>query len=136
MRRLPLPDPGVADHRSPGRFLWWLILQQWASMLGAIATAPVFAAGSQTTTAPPTPQTPPAVTFPTNDAGDGRAPPLNLRFSNGDRLLFTSQLGVLSWNQMLLYPKGTPSDKIEMQATLKVPTGWRYGTRLMRRSAT
>ena len=43
---------------------------------------------------------------------------------------FTSQLGVLSWNQLLLYPKGTPSDQIRMQATLKVPIGWRYGTAL------
>ena len=42
------------------------------SML-AIATAPVFAAGSQTTTAPPTPQTPPAVTFPTNESDTSKA---------------------------------------------------------------
>jgi ABC-type multidrug transport system fused ATPase/permease subunit len=38
MRRLPLPDPGVADHRSAGRFLWWLLLQQWRGMIGAIVT--------------------------------------------------------------------------------------------------
>ena len=24
MRKLPLDDPGTADHRSPGRYLWWL----------------------------------------------------------------------------------------------------------------
>ncbi len=28
MRRLPLDHPGVADHRSPGRFLAWLVRQQ------------------------------------------------------------------------------------------------------------
>jgi ABC-type multidrug transport system fused ATPase/permease subunit len=33
MRHLPLADPGTADHRSPARFLWWLILGQWHTML-------------------------------------------------------------------------------------------------------
>jgi predicted metalloprotease with PDZ domain len=42
----------------------------------------------------------------------------------------TSQLGVLSWNQVLLYPAGTPSDKIEMKASVKLPQGWRFGTAL------
>jgi predicted metalloprotease with PDZ domain len=42
----------------------------------------------------------------------------------------TGQLAVLSWNQMLLYPKGTPSDRLNFQADLKVPAGWRYGTAL------
>jgi predicted metalloprotease with PDZ domain len=42
----------------------------------------------------------------------------------------TSQLAVLSWNQVLLYPKGTPSDNLQYQATLKLPAGWRYGTAL------
>jgi predicted metalloprotease with PDZ domain len=63
-----------------------------------------------------------------NVAFDFISPPDAGGFSSGGS--FTSQLGVLSWNQMLLYPKGTPSDKIEMQATLKVPNGWRYGTAL------
>ncbi len=36
MRRLPLTDPGVADHRSPGRFLWWLARGQWPTMAVAI----------------------------------------------------------------------------------------------------
>ncbi|HET6625637.1 MAG TPA: ABC transporter ATP-binding protein [Nocardioidaceae bacterium] len=35
MRQLPLDHPGVADHRSPGRFLWWLIKGQWLTMLVA-----------------------------------------------------------------------------------------------------
>ncbi|MGZ5416049.1 MAG: ABC transporter ATP-binding protein [Nocardioides sp.] len=32
MRHLPLSDPGVADHRSPGRFLWWLMKGQWRTL--------------------------------------------------------------------------------------------------------
>jgi predicted metalloprotease with PDZ domain len=42
----------------------------------------------------------------------------------------TTQLAVLSWNQFLLYPAGTPTDQLNYQATLKVPSGWRYGTAL------
>ncbi len=33
MRRLPLDHPGTADHRSPGRFLWWLMKGQWQTMV-------------------------------------------------------------------------------------------------------
>ncbi|HSE71598.1 MAG TPA: ABC transporter ATP-binding protein [Nocardioidaceae bacterium] len=32
MRHLPLDHPGTADHRSPMRFLWWLVLGQWHTM--------------------------------------------------------------------------------------------------------
>jgi ABC-type multidrug transport system fused ATPase/permease subunit len=32
VRRLPLENPGTADHRSPGRFLWWLALGQWHTL--------------------------------------------------------------------------------------------------------
>ncbi len=32
MRTLPLADPGTADHRSPGRFLWWLARGQWHTL--------------------------------------------------------------------------------------------------------
>lgn len=37
MRQLPLDHPGVADHRSPGRFLWWLARQQWVTLLGGMS---------------------------------------------------------------------------------------------------
>ncbi|MGH3813718.1 MAG: ABC transporter transmembrane domain-containing protein, partial [Pseudonocardiaceae bacterium] len=37
MRQLPLADPGVADSRSPSRFLWWVARGQSATLLGAIA---------------------------------------------------------------------------------------------------
>jgi ABC-type multidrug transport system fused ATPase/permease subunit len=33
VRHLPLDHPGTADHRSPGRFLWWLAKGQWQTML-------------------------------------------------------------------------------------------------------
>jgi predicted metalloprotease with PDZ domain len=42
----------------------------------------------------------------------------------------TDKLAVLSWNQMLLYPMGVPTDQLNYQADLKVPPGWRYGTAL------
>jgi predicted metalloprotease with PDZ domain len=42
----------------------------------------------------------------------------------------TSELAVLSWNQVLLYPQGIPADQLRYQATLRVPSSWRYGTAL------
>ncbi|MCW2774383.1 MAG: yheI 1 [Nocardioides sp.] len=36
MRQLPLDHPGTADHRSPGRFLWWLAKGQWVTLLGGM----------------------------------------------------------------------------------------------------
>ncbi|MCW2822797.1 MAG: yheI 1 [Marmoricola sp.] len=33
MRVLPLDHPGVADHRSAGRLLWWLVKGQWPTLL-------------------------------------------------------------------------------------------------------
>ena len=56
------------------------------------------------------------------------SPPETGRFSSGGST--TSQLAVLSWNQFLLYPKGTPTDQLQYQANLKIPDGWRYGTAL------
>ena len=42
----------------------------------------------------------------------------------------TEKLALLSWNQLLLYPKGTSPDQLNYQADLKVPQGWNYGTAL------
>lgn len=42
----------------------------------------------------------------------------------------TTELAVLNWNQVLLYPQGVPSDQMQLQASLKVPNGWKYGTAL------
>jgi predicted metalloprotease with PDZ domain len=56
------------------------------------------------------------------------SPPESEGFSSGASA--TSELAVLSWNQLLLYPEGARSDDFQFQATLKVPDGWRYGTAL------
>jgi predicted metalloprotease with PDZ domain len=42
----------------------------------------------------------------------------------------TSQLAIVSWNQLLLYPKVAAADQLQYKATLKVPGGWHYGTAL------
>jgi predicted metalloprotease with PDZ domain len=61
-------------------------------------------------------------------AFDYIAPPETGGFSSGSST--TSELAVLNWNQLLLYPKGTDADSVQFQASLKVPAGWRYGTAL------
>jgi predicted metalloprotease with PDZ domain len=42
----------------------------------------------------------------------------------------TDKLAVISWNQVLLYPKGWKSDDITYSASLKIPDGWKYATSL------
>jgi predicted metalloprotease with PDZ domain len=42
----------------------------------------------------------------------------------------TAVLEVLSWNQVLLYPKGAPVKEIAFVPSLKIPDGWKYGTAL------
>lgn len=42
----------------------------------------------------------------------------------------TTNLVVLSWNQLLLYPEGQSPDDLSFAATLLLPTGWKYGTAL------
>lgn len=42
----------------------------------------------------------------------------------------TSKLAVLNWNQLLLYPQGATADTFPVEASLRVPDGWRYGTAL------
>jgi predicted metalloprotease with PDZ domain len=42
----------------------------------------------------------------------------------------TAKLAVISWNQVLLYPKGYKSDDINYIASLKIPDGWKFGTPL------
>lgn len=55
-------------------------------------------------------------------------PPEAAGFTSGASA--TTELAVLNWNQVLLYPQGTPSDNMQLQASLKVPNGWKYGTAL------
>ncbi len=42
----------------------------------------------------------------------------------------TSELAVLNWNQVLLYPAGTPTRDLFYRASLTLPPGWRLGTPL------
>lgn len=42
----------------------------------------------------------------------------------------TDKMAVISWNQVLLYPKGWKSDDINYTASLKLPPGWKFGTPL------
>ncbi len=37
MRQLPLPDPGIPDVRSPGRYLWWVARGQLPTVIGGMA---------------------------------------------------------------------------------------------------
>ena len=45
-------------------------------------------------------------------------------FSASDKLL------VLEWNEVILYPAGTPAQQLIYQANLLLPDGWRFGTSL------
>ena len=52
-------------------------------------------------------------------AFDFISPPESEGFSSGASA--TSELAVLSWNQLLLYPQGAKADDFQYQATLTVP---------------
>jgi predicted metalloprotease with PDZ domain len=49
-------------------------------------------------------------------------------FSGGSSA--TDKLAVISWNQLLLYPKGWKADEIQYTASLRIPDGWKFGTPL------
>lgn len=42
----------------------------------------------------------------------------------------TAYLNVLNWNQVLFYPKGFPVHDLKVVASLKLPSGWKFGTAL------
>jgi predicted metalloprotease with PDZ domain len=42
----------------------------------------------------------------------------------------TSDLAVVSWNTVLLYPLGRSADDISVRATLRLPRSWKYATAL------
>jgi len=42
----------------------------------------------------------------------------------------TDKMAVISWNQVLLYPKGWKSDDLTYVARLKLPANWKFGTAL------
>ena len=61
-------------------------------------------------------------------AFDFISPPESGGFTSGSST--TTELAVLNWNQLLLYPQGSQPDAFQYQATLIVPNSWRYGTAL------
>ncbi len=42
----------------------------------------------------------------------------------------SAKLAVISWNQVLLYPKGAKIQEMQCRASLRVPDGWKIGTAL------
>jgi predicted metalloprotease with PDZ domain len=42
----------------------------------------------------------------------------------------TAKMTVISWNTVLLYPAGWPSDQLTYQASMRLPEGWKFGTPL------
>jgi len=56
--------------------------------------------------------------------------------SESDQSLFsagasaTQKMTVISWNQVLLYPKGWTADQLTYSASLRLPPGWKFGTPL------
>jgi predicted metalloprotease with PDZ domain len=42
----------------------------------------------------------------------------------------TDKLAIISWNQVLLYPKGWKSDDLTYVASLKLPANWKFATSL------
>ncbi len=49
-------------------------------------------------------------------------------FSAGSSV--SAKLAVVSWNQVLLYPKGFAATDLTYKASLKLPPGWKFGTPL------
>jgi predicted metalloprotease with PDZ domain len=42
----------------------------------------------------------------------------------------TSELAVINWNQVVLYPSGWPAAELTYVASLQLPPGWKFGTAL------
>jgi predicted metalloprotease with PDZ domain len=49
-------------------------------------------------------------------------------FSGGSST--TAQIGILEWNQVVLYPAGVPARDLRVRPSLKLPAGWKLGTAL------
>jgi len=42
----------------------------------------------------------------------------------------SAQLAILSWNSLVLYPQGKPTDDLTFVPSLRLPAGWKYATAL------
>lgn len=49
---------------------------------------------------------------------------------NGKSSAASSKVLDLNWNQVVLYPKDTPSDAVQVRASIQLPEGWKFGTAL------
>lgn len=58
----------------------------------------------------------------------GATPEDDTLFSSGASA--TDKLALLSWNQVLLYPKGWTADQITFSPSVRFPSGWKFGTAL------
>ena len=59
---------------------------------------------------------------------DYLVPPPGTNFTAGASA--SPRLAVLSWNTVLLYPQTTNSDALQYDASLRIPSGWKYATAL------
>jgi predicted metalloprotease with PDZ domain len=59
---------------------------------------------------------------------DYMSPTKSEDFSSGASA--TSQMAVLAWNWVVLYPKGWGSDQIQVKPSLRLPAGWKFGSAL------
>lgn len=58
------------------------------------------------------------------------ASPATLQGGYGSGSAATEKLYVVNWNPLLLYPAGWTSDQLTYDASLKIPSGWKFGTSL------
>jgi predicted metalloprotease with PDZ domain len=58
------------------------------------------------------------------------ASPATLQAGYGSGSAATEKLYVVNWNPLLLYPAGWTSDQLTYGASLKIPSGWKFGTSL------
>ena len=58
------------------------------------------------------------------------ASPATLQGGFGAGSAATAKLYVVNWNTLLLYPAGWATDELTYNATLKLPSGWKFGTSL------
>ena len=49
---------------------------------------------------------------------------------NGKNSLASSKVVDLLWNQVVLYPKGTATNAVQVAASVRLPEGWKFGTAL------
>ncbi|MCU1292545.1 MAG: peptidase domain protein, partial [Bryobacterales bacterium] len=42
----------------------------------------------------------------------------------------SANLAILNWNELILYPAGLPATQIFYEPSVKLPTGWKWGTAL------